>query len=268
MNQEKVDLLIQYVLSVAAQGWGDYDDKEVGPIHIIKYVYLADLAYALQNDGQTFTGIPWIFHHFGPWDTGLYQRIEPASRAIGAHKRTITDTQYADFDRWSLDSEHLINQLSKSLPNSITLSINGSFRRFGTDTYDLLDYVYSTIPMRYAAPGEYLLFVTAAQTCEQQRRDNETLQQYQPNKLTVRQQKHKKRIFSDLKSKIRIQIAEKNKKGRVGFVTPTAPRYDDLFWKGQEWLDSLAGAPINHEKGELTVSDSAWKTTVRSEPHV
>ena len=72
MNQERVDLLIQYILSVAAQGWGDFDDKEVGPIHIIKYVYLADLAYAMRHGGETYTDIPWRFHNFGPWDTGIF----------------------------------------------------------------------------------------------------------------------------------------------------------------------------------------------------
>ena len=127
MDQKRVDLLIQYVLSFAAQGWGDYEDKEVGRIHIIKYVYLADLAYAMRHGGETFTGIPWRFHSFGPWDEGVFKRIDPACQAIGGHKRTITDTPYDDFDRWSVDDEHLMDQLDKQLPSVVVFAINGSF---------------------------------------------------------------------------------------------------------------------------------------------
>lgn len=268
MNQERVDLLIQYILSVAAQGWGDYDDKEIGPIHIIKYVYLADLAYAKKHGGETFTGIPWCFHHFGPWDTGLYQRIEPAAKAIGADKRTITDTPHDDFDRWRLDDEHLKDQLWRQLPNDVALAVNASFRQFGTDTYDLLDHVYSTTPMRHAAPGELLAFTITAQKHEQQLKDNEELKKYRPKTLTTRERKKRKKAFADLKAKIQAKVAKEKKNKQSGFVTPSAPRYDDLFWKGQEWIDSLAGEPIKPEKGKLTVSDSIWKSPSRNEPHV
>lgn len=268
MDQKRVDLLIQYILSVAAQGWGDYEDKEVGRIHIIKYVYLADLAFAMRHGGETFTGIPWRFHHFGPWDEGLFKRIDPACHAIGGHKRTITDTPYDDFDRWSVDDDYLMDQLGKQLPSAVVFAVEGSFRRFTTDTYDLLDHVYSTIPMRYAAPGEKLPFDIAAQKHEQQIKENEELKQYQPSELTAKQRKRRKQAFRDLKEKIQAKIADKRKSGQAGFVKPTPPRYDDLFWKGQEWLDSLAGEPLCSEKGELTVSDSMWKSQARSEPHV
>jgi hypothetical protein len=42
MDINKVDLLLKYIL--AAAGREDYGNREVGPIHLIKYVYLADLA--------------------------------------------------------------------------------------------------------------------------------------------------------------------------------------------------------------------------------
>ncbi|OGR08090.1 MAG: hypothetical protein A2511_17905 [Deltaproteobacteria bacterium RIFOXYD12_FULL_50_9] len=268
MNQARVDLLIQYILSVAAQGWGDYNDKEVGPIHIIKYVYLADLAYAMKHGGETYTGIPWIFHNFGPWDVGLYNRIPHAAKAIKAHKRTITETQYEDFDRWSLMDDHLMDGLRKQLPGTVALAINGNFRQFQTDTYDLLDHVYSTIPMRHAAPGDLLPFDVAAKIHEQQQKEDEELQAYQAKRLTAREQKRRKQAFRDLKEKIQAKIAANRRQQHDMYVTPTAPRYDELFWKGQDWLDSLAGGPIKAEKGELSVSDNIWKSPARSEPHV
>ncbi|HEC99585.1 MAG TPA: hypothetical protein ENN18_04295 [Proteobacteria bacterium] len=267
MNQKRVDLLIQYVLAVAAQGWGDYGDREIGPIHIIKYVYLTDLAYATKHDGETYTGIPWKFHHFGPWSVELFKRIEPAALAIGAHKRTITDTPYDDFDRWSLDDDHLQNELAEQI-GGISLATYGYFRRFGMDTYDLLDYVYSTVPMLHAAPGELLAFDIAAEISKQDLEEQEKLKQYHPEKLTARAQKKKKQAFNALKKKIQTRIAENKKQRRENYVTPTPPRYDDLFLKGQEWLDSLAGEPVEPQEGELTVSEDIWKSASRTESHV
>jgi hypothetical protein len=56
MDINKVDLLLKYIL--AAAGQEDYGNREVGPIHLIKYVYLADLAFAEKHEGETFTGNP------------------------------------------------------------------------------------------------------------------------------------------------------------------------------------------------------------------
>jgi hypothetical protein len=45
---------LKYIL--AAAGQEDYGNREVGPIHLINYVYLADLAFAERHGGETFTG--------------------------------------------------------------------------------------------------------------------------------------------------------------------------------------------------------------------
>ena len=62
----------KYIL--ATSGQEDYGNREVGPIHLVKYVYLADLAFAEKRGGETITGIPWRFHHFGPWSPEVYNR--------------------------------------------------------------------------------------------------------------------------------------------------------------------------------------------------
>ena len=77
--------LLQYSLVVAGQGTGW--DRELGMIHLIKYVYLADIAYAEKHKGQTYTDILWRLYRFGPWAEEVYQRIEPALTAIGAEKK-------------------------------------------------------------------------------------------------------------------------------------------------------------------------------------
>ncbi len=63
---DKVDKLIQYALLVAGEEDSVFE-QQLGPIHLIKYVFLADLAFAARRGGETYTGIEWVFHNFGPW---------------------------------------------------------------------------------------------------------------------------------------------------------------------------------------------------------
>lgn len=268
MDQAKTDIMIRYILAVAAQGWGDFNSKDVGPIHIVQYVYLADLAYAEKHNGNSFSGVEWKFHHFGPWSTELYKRIEPACLAVNASKRTITDTEYDDFDRWSIEDSDHVDAISKELPLIISLTIDNKFKMFVTDTYDLLDYVYSTVPMRYAAPGEKLSFILAYETLQEQIKDKQKLKEYIPPVKTARQKKIRKRALQELKEKLHRKRNEKDKNQNSKFVTPSQPRYDELFYKGQEWLDTLAGKPIANSEGELSISDSVWKSQARNEPNV
>ncbi len=55
MDQDRIDHVIQLALLVAGRE-DDPFDRELGPIHLIKYVYLADLAYAERHGGETYTG--------------------------------------------------------------------------------------------------------------------------------------------------------------------------------------------------------------------
>ena len=50
MKSNKIDLLIQCAILIAGRE-DDYLDRQLGPIHLIKYVYLADLAYAERKCG-------------------------------------------------------------------------------------------------------------------------------------------------------------------------------------------------------------------------
>ena len=97
LNYNRLDILLQYIIAVAGQN--DPYDRELGMIHLIKYAYLADLTYASQHNGETFTGLPWKFHHFGPWSVECFHRIEPALTSIGATLRTIESEKYNDFLR-------------------------------------------------------------------------------------------------------------------------------------------------------------------------
>ena len=157
LNQNRIDLLLQYILVVAGQesGW----DRELGMIHLIKYAYLADLTYSKYQKGETYTGLPWKFYHFGPWSVELYNRIEPALQEIEPTKRVIESPKYdKDFARWSISDDRLFDELGNRLDLSVMGAVQRDVRLFGTDTRALLDYVYKTEPMIMAAPGELLNF--------------------------------------------------------------------------------------------------------------
>lgn len=102
MDTTKVDKIIQYALIVAADE-DDFTRRELGPIHLIKYVYLADLVHAERHTGETYTDTPWVFYTFGPWSTQLFNRIETACSSVNARKRSVPSSyKDDDFTRWFL----------------------------------------------------------------------------------------------------------------------------------------------------------------------
>jgi len=94
MNQERTDLLLKYALVVAGQE--DPGNREVGPIHLIKYVYLGDLAFSEGNSGETYTGVPWRFHHFGPWSEAVFERVKAVTQLVGARERRISSAKFGE----------------------------------------------------------------------------------------------------------------------------------------------------------------------------
>jgi hypothetical protein len=258
MDYGKVDKIIQYALSVAAGE--DFCNRELGAIHLIKYVYLADLAFSERNKGQTFTGTLWKFHNFGPWDLGVYNRIDPACFLIGAEKKSFqSEYRDGDFHRWSVKHEELETLLERDLPLAITSAIKWAIRKFGADTPSLLNHVYLTRPMLKAAPGESLDFSS-------QEEDEVPAEAPAERKLSIREQKRRSMEIKEAKAKIRQKIAEKRKSSRKVSVRP--PRYDEVFFGGCEWLDSLAGEKIETLEGEASFSPEIWKSRTRFDPEL
>jgi hypothetical protein len=259
IDTEKIDLLLQYALVVAGQGSGW--DRELGMIHLIKYVYLADLEYAEKNNGQLYTGIPWRFYHFGPWAEEVYQRIEPALMAIDADKRIIPNPRdEKDVIRWIKSDDELFNTLGNQLDLIVMGCIQKNVRQFGSDTSALLDFVYRTRPMVAAAPGEYFDFnMLSSETVSEDR--------VQPGialkELTVRQKKKRKLALSDLKKKINARLDEKRKR-RIVCAAP--PRYDEVFFSGIEWLNSDSEKPLDSGEYTAVISDKMWKSKARYDP--
>jgi hypothetical protein len=258
VNLARVDKVLQFALLVAGRN-DDWAERELGPIHLLKYVYLADLAYAERNAGETYTGTAWQFYHFGPWSSEVHDRIGPALLEIGARERRIT-SQFSDDDfvRWSLVDDELFDEIEHELPLPVALGVKRDVRKFGKDTPELLHYVYATTPMLRAAPCDLLSFADL----EPYPRPTDA----PPSELREPTAKQKKRQEARLReAKQRIAESLAAKRARRATKPVAAPRYDEVFDEGVKWLDSLAGAQTGDVEGEATFADDVWTSAARGE---
>jgi len=256
-DQNRIDLLVQYALLVAGEG-DDLFDRQLGPIHLIKYVYLGDLAHAQRNSGETFTGIPWKFHSYGPWSNTVHERIEPALQLIGADKSTFTSDyeDRGDWFRWSVRNYHLLDEKEKELPPSIAIKLRPVIRKFGKDTPGLLDYVYRTAPMLDAAPGDILDFKLAV-------KEKPTAEPYLAGLRMDSLSEKKKKAFRDKMAELR-RAASSRVSRKTALINPVKNvRHDDVYQDGVEWLDKLAGEQLSPGEHVAEFSSDVWKSTTR-----
>lgn len=257
-----MDLLLQFILAVAAEQ-DDVRSRALGPIHLLKYVYLADLAHAQRRQGQTYTGARWQFHHFGPWALEVFQRIEPAMHAIGAEQKAIPSRYVDDAIRYSLhpaDAEPIRSRAERELPVEVQSRLSRAIHEHGPDTTSLLRAVYLTPPMLAAAPEEWLDFSVA----------REPRTEYEVpgagGQLSRTQRKKRQQLLNDLRAEVQARLAAKS---HAPGTLLRAPRYDVVFAEGVEWLDKLAGEPLSEKmQGRLEVDDSVWKSETRRGPDV
>lgn len=260
MNAHRVDQLIKYALAFAGQE--ERDNRELGAIHLVKHVYLADLAYADRHGGETFTGAPWRFHHFGPWSAEVHAEIEPVVAAVEADERRFSSPRYdGEAVRWALDNEALLRRLEDELPMEVCSAIAGAVRRFGSDTPSLLREVYLTRPMLRAAPEEYLDFTP--DPVESLAATPTPATTAPPTPRQVRDQRDALRA---LRETVRRRLAEGEASVTGSDAADPPPRYDTIFLEGQQWLDSLVGEAVAPGASTLVVDDAVWKSRGRRDP--
>ncbi len=265
MDLEKVNNIIKF--AIAAAGREDFESRELGPIHLVKYVYIADLAYSQSHHGDTYTNVEWKFHHFGPWSSKVFLQIEPTIESIGATERKISSPKYEDdFYRWSIDDEELYESLFDALPFEISAAIKNAVHTHGNDTAGLLDYVYKTRPMLQAAPGEVLCFELSEKEADLPE-DYHLESESQRSALTVKEKRQRKAAIEELKERLNTRLQDKlavrRKKRKY-----SPPRYDAVYFEGIKWLDSLTGEPINPGEGVLKVSEGVWKSPFRTKDEI
>jgi hypothetical protein len=252
MDQAKVDLLIRYALAVAALE--DFPHRQLGPLHVLKYVYLADLAYA-EKHGQTYTGARWVFYDFGPWSLAVQERIGDAAKGIGASVIHLRSEEDKEFVRYEVHDRGLRDRMERELPIAVSRAIDRSVRRFGASTPALLDHVYLTEPLRLASPGETLRFPTKADGSSVVRETSES----RPSAKELKRRREKVR---SLKERVRAFKADRTDGARA---TSSPPRYDDVFSAGREWLDAQLPEAIDNADADLVVDPSVWKSSFRTD---
>lgn len=262
MDKERIDQIILFAL-LEANRQDDPMDRELGPIHLVKYVYLADLAYSEFHNGETYTGTAWCFHHFGPWALEVFQRIDPVIERVGAVKKTLHNPQIEDdFLRYSYADDYHYDKLFNFLPFEITGTLKRYIKEFGKDTAELLHHVYRTRPMLCAAPGEYLQFVP-----RKKKGDHSEIGEEVAEKLSVKRKRMKEEAVEALKKKVAEKRAE-IESGKKEWKEFTPPRYDDIYFEGVEWVESLADDPIEPEEGILDIPDEFWKSPIRTDDDI
>ena len=258
----RIDQLFQYVLARAAHA-DDFRERELGAIHLLKYAYLADLAYAKRNDGATYTGTDWRFHHFGPWSTDAHSRVEPALvDQTGATARSIHSPYRDDYVRYRFSTgqaDQVEAAIAPKLPASVSGALVRAVREHGADTADLLRHVYLTPPMLAARPNEVLDFTSAIEL-------NEPTTESAPR---VRRTRAEKRRRASALEAGRMKIQQLLAKRRSTRVVPDPPpRYDDVFFEGLEELDRVIGISPRASSGTISFDDSVWLSSQRRDPDI
>lgn len=259
-NTSRIDKVLQFALAVVVEN-EEPQRRRLGRIHLIKYVYLADLAYSLDHKGKTYTGVDWKFYHFGPWSSAILDRIEPALGQIGATLFEIQSTNYdKEFQRWSLEpDDYLTQKLERDLPSGIVRATRRAVQAYGDDTAGLLDYVYKTSPMLRARPNQLLDFSIEITTPSS--RETPTPRQT----LSEKDRRRIKAHNDSLAELIQNRLSEKKLTGGRRTVPMLAPRYDKEFFDGMAWLDGLAGPDIVETRAVAKIDDSIWTLPGRGE---
>ena len=178
--------------------------------------------------------------------------------AIDADKRIIESTRFEDdMIRWSRSEDELHNQLFNELDLSVTGAINRQVHLYGTDTPKLLDITYKTKPMLAAAPGDRLDFTPIREASPSYDLETSVCEP-----LTRRQEKKRAEQLSELKSKLRQKLSQRQ---RPKFKY-TPPRYDGVFLKGLEQLEASVGENLSPGDYQASFSEDIWKSKARSDP--
>ena len=257
-DPKRIDQIIQYALLVAGEE-DEYLNRSLGPIHLLKYVYLADLAYARRYSGESYTGTAWQFYKFGPWSQEVNERIHPAIAAINADVSRF-DSQFEgkeDWYRFQLTDESMLERIGRDIPATIAMTLRREVHRFLQDTPSLLDYVYKTEPMLGASPNQYLDLGLVEPFDKGLKNDEPLMYETLSNK--------KKKALGE---RVRGLKTKRNREGTKLINPVSSPRYDDVYLEGLTYLDSVSGPSLSDRTLTAEFSDEVWTSQTRKGPDV
>ena len=158
-SQDKMILLTRELVKQSCK-----NDSRPTNIRLIKFHYLCDLYFAVENNGRTLSGWTWKFHHYGPW---AFESLDVIDKTVksGLIKANQYESRYNEENDYTLyyidenDPKENCSSLEKFLSFNVRNHLMRDVDRFCDSTSDLLHHVYfNTVPMRDAKPGEALQF--------------------------------------------------------------------------------------------------------------
>jgi hypothetical protein len=154
-RDSNADELVAWICWYASE-----QDAGLTSIQLVKYLYLADVFHARRFGGDTLTGWPWAFVHFGPFCAEALQTLERVSSAGLVYAQRYPS-------KYSEDEEFTVFRGAGAEPSNIDSllslgemsDLKRSIRNWINDTAGLLDYVYfETEPMAGIQPRDILDF--------------------------------------------------------------------------------------------------------------
>ncbi len=147
MNRKLVRKLLLYI----ADQFQDME-AEISTIRLVKMLYLIHLEY-FNHHGETLTGIDWYYYHYGPYFFDVGNILRSASIDLDA-KEVLTKSGRG-FTFRSLEEQ----DISKDVDFATEQQINRALKKWALeDTQIILNFVYSTFPIKYGKRGEPLDF--------------------------------------------------------------------------------------------------------------
>jgi len=261
MHPDRITQIIQFALAKARRE--DFGIGDLGVIHLLKVLYLADLAYAQTHAGETYTDIQWVFHNFGPWSKDAWGHTVDVLEApeIEPHTQIASSFERKTYRfRDEREGDEVFFSLERSLPPEVSQAVGAAVHEYGSDTKGLLHYVYNTAPMRATVPGDRIDFTGLDDMGLTQAR----APQMTAPTLSITQQKK----ADHAKALLRESIAAKAAARQAARIIPL-PTLNEKELAALEELTRILSededqAPTNLH-GELVFSPEFWRSDFRRE---
>jgi hypothetical protein len=137
-------------------------DTRLTKLRLVKFIYLFDLFWA-QAEKRTFTNWPWAFVHYGPYCRESTDAIDRAEKlgylTAESYESNYSNEDFRLYGPGNRITEAEVDKVKNLMPLYVSSRLFSVVKKWGDDTYGLLDYVYfHTGPMMNPRPGEPLSF--------------------------------------------------------------------------------------------------------------
>ena len=158
MRTERVDAIICCALAFAPPDMSGR--RELGPLHLLNYVFLTDLHVARYKNGMSFTGANWQAWYYGPWSLDVYARVQEVPVRLGARLRQVKNPRSeVAVTRWNLvKPERYQAAVAQHLPGPLQNAIRRMVDTFGSETNAMLRYITARPTVRSTQRGAPIVF--------------------------------------------------------------------------------------------------------------